>query len=160
MAVSESIAFPDLLKALDVSIVGLREEDNHQEMENGLVEAGQSMIATLHKAYEKGFQQNTSQCVGLGLIRAIDTKAQTAHIITPLSPAELSNVNAVTKGDIELPTVMMVDYISEGGAEDSGLAGVEWKKVPYLEHGENLNTGVGHGRRKVRRNVMRRSQFK
>lgn len=160
VAVSDSIAFPDLLKALDVSIVGLREEDTHQETDNGPAGVSQSLSHTLYKAYDQGFQQATNHCVGLGLIRAIDNKTQSAHIVTPLSATELDNVNALTKGDIEIPTVMMVDYTTEGGAEDTGLAGVEWKKVPYLEHGENLNTGVGHGRRKVRRNVMRRSQFK
>lgn len=155
VSVSETIDFSDLFKALDVSIVALREEDITPE-----VEESDSGKATLRSAHDRGYQQHSSRALGLGIIRSIDNSSQNFHILTPLPPSVLERVNAITKGDIELPTVLMVDYTGGEGADENGLLGVEWKRVPYLEHGENINAGVGHGRRRVRRNVMRRSQFK
>jgi polynucleotide 5'-hydroxyl-kinase GRC3/NOL9 len=150
LAVSDSVRFADLLRALDASIVALREELAEDVQEEG----------SLLRSYERGFGQNTSQTLGLGLIRSIDVKAQSFHVITPLPTSTLQRVNAITKGDIEVPTVLMVDHTADTNADDTGVAGVEWKKVPYLQSSESVNAGVGHGRRKVRRNVMRRSQFK
>lgn len=154
IATSSTLSYTDLLRSLDVSIVALREEEMQQQEEQEVVKD------PLQKAYERGFQQKSGRTLGLAIIRSIDSKSQHFHILTPVPPSTLERVNAIVKGGIEIPTVLMLDNPVEGGAEENGLAGVEWKRVPYLEYGENVNAGVGHGRRRVRRNVMRKSQFR
>ncbi|KAK9897342.1 hypothetical protein P389DRAFT_55928 [Cystobasidium minutum MCA 4210] len=162
VAVSEHVAFADLLRALDVSIVGLQRVEEVTIDDSAATSSGQEESA-LRTAYELGVhqqQQAGGHTVGLGIIRSIDVQTQSFHVLTPVPHRSLEQVNAITKGDIELPTVMMVNYSAGEGVDEVGLLGTEWKRVPYLEYGENHNAGVGHGKRRIRRNVMRRSQFK
>lgn len=93
----------------------------------------------------------TSNCVGLGFIRALSTTQM--HVITPIPPHRLAGCRAVVKGEVELPIWGMLDFRSEGG---DTVAGVERSKVPYLRWGKG--EGLGAERRRVRRNLMRRGQ--
>lgn len=106
----------------------------------------------------------TSNCVGLGLIRGVSTdllspetrydgeKAQEVlHIITPvpLSVLRDESCRCIVKGDIELPVWGMTD------SRDGQMGLVD--DVPYLQ--SRRSTAAGSDRRRVRRNIMRKSQF-
>ena len=69
-------------------------------------------------------------CVGLGIIRAIDPDNHLFHIITPLPLSSLKEVNTIMKGNIELPTLSLL----EGGVMNA----------PYL-CSNSLSTNDGSG---------------
>jgi len=46
----------------------------------------------------------------------------------------------------------MLDHTASESEREQGLRGVEWKEVPFL----SIEEGEGAGRRRVRRNLMRR----
>jgi polynucleotide 5'-hydroxyl-kinase GRC3/NOL9 len=46
----------------------------------------------------------------------------------------------------------MLDHTASESERELGLRGVEWKEVPFL----SIEEGEGAGRRRVRRNLMRR----
>jgi len=60
----------------------------------------------------------------------------------------------LVKGEIEIPIWGMLDFHAKN---DDSVAGVERSKVPYLRWGKT--EGLGGGKRKVRRNLMRKSQL-
>ena len=49
------------------------------------------------------------ECVGLGLIRAIDPDQCVYYIVTPLPLEQLARVNTILKGNVELPTTALID---------------------------------------------------
>ncbi|OCH87094.1 hypothetical protein OBBRIDRAFT_814272 [Obba rivulosa] len=99
---------------------------------------------------------STSKCVGLALIRSIApaTQASVLHMLTPVPPSLLSDCRTLVKGELELPVWGMLDFRSVDGAD---VAGAERSRVPYLRWGKG--EGAGGGRRRVRRNLMRRGQM-
>lgn len=106
----------------------------------------------------------SSTCLGLALIRSIDPSRRTFQLICPLpaSHLETAGVSTLVKGDIDLPTLAMLDYAETWviGMNPEGICDVRWKDVPYLTRDGIGEGGVaGSGRRKVRRNLMRRSQM-
>ncbi|BFZ59178.1 Polynucleotide 5'-hydroxyl-kinase grc3 [Saitoella coloradoensis] len=96
----------------------------------------------------------TSRCVGLAIIRGIDTSKQQLQLLTPIEPSILED--AVTnnqkillvRGQLELPVWLMLD------GDKDGVAGYKWGEVPYLSVEENSSFGKAW---RPRRNVMRRS---
>jgi len=107
----------------------------------------------------------TSNCVGLGLIRGVSpdllspearrdgsTASEVLHIITPIPLAVLcdeSSCRCIVKGEIELPVWGMTDTRDgQGGLVDD---------IPYLQ--SRRSGAAGSDRRRVRRNIMRKSQF-
>ncbi|KAK4703113.1 polynucleotide 5'-hydroxyl-kinase GRC3/NOL9, partial [Phenoliferia sp. Uapishka_3] len=99
-------------------------------------------------------QFSTSSCLGLALIRSIDPATRTLHLLSPV-PADVLAEGPISlvKGALEIPVCLVLDFLATDGDRERGLCGVEWKDVPYFG-GE----GEGAGRRKVRRNLMRRGQ--
>lgn len=94
----------------------------------------------------------TSRCVGLALVRSIDPSSTTLHLLTPVHPSCVAEPVALVKGAVELPIPLMLDFLATEQEAQRGVAGVEWREVPYLGvEGEG-------GRKKVRRNLMRRGQ--
>ncbi|GAO46592.1 hypothetical protein G7K_0819-t1 [Saitoella complicata NRRL Y-17804] len=99
----------------------------------------------------------TSQCVGLAIIRGIDTAKQQLQLLTPIEPSILED--AVTnnqkvllvRGQLELPVWLMLD------GDKDGVAGQKWGEVPYLSVEENSSFGKAW---RPRRNVMRRIQIR
>lgn len=94
-----------------------------------------------------------SRTLALALIRSIDPTTTTFHILTPLHPSSLTSPLSLIKGSLELPLSLMLDFKASEEEREKGVKGVGWEGVPYLSVGE----GEG-GRKKVRRNLMRRGQ--
>jgi polynucleotide 5'-hydroxyl-kinase GRC3/NOL9 len=94
-----------------------------------------------------------THCFGLGLIRSIDVINRKFLILTPLPFDTLKEVSGVVKGDLELPIWAMLDNRSGAGG---GIAGVPWRKVPYVSF--DANEGIGNSALRIRRNVMRKAQ--
>jgi len=91
-----------------------------------------------------------SRCIGLGLVRY--ASADSIHLLTPVSPADLAQCRVLVKGELELPVVGWLDH----HAVDGRIAGIPRDGVPYLQW--DAGDGVGATRRKVRRNLMRWGQ--
>jgi len=102
---------------------------------------------------------NSSNCVGLALVRSVRPSSNAFHILTPVPPSYLSTVRVLVMGEIQLPIWGMLDY--RAAEETAGtLAGVGYDKVPFL-HWATGGAAAIHGSRKkrVRRNLMRKSQM-
>ncbi|KAK9357000.1 hypothetical protein V1523DRAFT_3656 [Lipomyces doorenjongii] len=101
-------------------------------------------------------------CLGLGIIRAIDQATSTLHILTPISPQTIfdavssSNKIILSRGRLPLPIWAAWD------GDQSGVARRPWREVPYLSVdeiiGADIRAAVGGQSLRFRRNVMRRSQ--
>lgn len=94
----------------------------------------------------------SSNCFGLALIRSLSTTRM--QMITPVSPTLLGRCRVLVKGEIEIPVWGMLDSRAEN---DDDVAGVEKSKIPYLRWGKT--EGLGGGKRKIRRNLIRKSQL-
>ena len=92
-----------------------------------------------------------SNCLGLALIRSLS--ATRMQLITPVPAELLGRCRILVKGEIEMPIWGMLDFRAESG---DNVAGVEMSQVPYLRWGKT--EGLGGERRRVRRNLMRKSQ--
>jgi len=149
---TEDVVPSELHRSLNGAIVGL------VQCENGTLDVDPDV--TRHTLpYRQGASPPsafTSSCCGLALIRSISdsSSSSTLQIITPLPPDLLFPARVLVKGELELPIWGMLDFQTM----DSGdVAGIERDKVPYLRWGKS--EGVGGDRRRVRRNLMRRSQM-
>ena len=94
----------------------------------------------------------SSNCLGLALIRSLS--ATRMQMITPVPPALLGRCRILVKGEIEIPIWGMLDFRTES---DENVAGIEKSKVPYLRWGKT--EGLGGAKRRIRRNLMRKSQL-
>ncbi|ORX46801.1 hypothetical protein DM01DRAFT_1148420 [Hesseltinella vesiculosa] len=94
-----------------------------------------------------------TECLGLGLIRSIDREKRQLYLVTSLPLDRLRRVTRIVKGDLELALPMMLDHRS---LNLKGVAGVSWRNVPYISL-ESID-GIGAGKVRARRNLMRRSQ--
>ncbi|GAA5899984.1 polynucleotide 5'-hydroxyl-kinase [Sporobolomyces salmoneus] len=93
---------------------------------------------------------SVSRSLGLGLIRSINPSSTSLHLLTPIPPP--SSSISLVKGSLELPLALMLDHTASEAEREQGLKGVSWKDVPFL----SVEEGEGAGRRRVRRNLMRR----
>ena len=147
----EDVAAPEIQNVLNGAVVAL-------------VESHDEAVATSEHPSEVGggldslYRQGTpppspfsSNCFGLALIRSLS--ATRMQLITPVPPALLGRCRVLVKGEIEIPIWGMLDFRAEN---DDNVAGVEKSKVPYLRWGKT--EGLGGGKRKIRRNLMRKSQ--
>ncbi|GAC77356.1 uncharacterized conserved protein [Moesziomyces antarcticus T-34] len=217
---------PDSLKlmAINASIVAITVSDSGSEAvdDDVAVDAAQKdgqVVNTWKRAFDRAArivhsgERLSSRCVGLGIVRSIDVDAGHVHLLTPVDPEFLGELQleagggraiGLVKGAVELPVWASLDLeaIREaresrlnvvpalgrpGAAEDAEggerqasdeplLAGMPRNQVPYLEwpHVANLarlNTKskrdtatdaplqLGSEKRRVRRNLMRKSQF-
>lgn len=122
--------------------------------------------------------------LALALVRAIDRDAHVLQVLTPLSPAQLAALSAAhgaplaaIKGALELPVWGALDHDAVADVVGTGppkhgvagpvlLAGVPRAHVPYLVWPPELlgaaaeEEGMMARPRKVRRNLMRRSQVR
>lgn len=93
----------------------------------------------------------SSTCVGLALVRGVSSDGSKLQLLTPVPPEKLANARVMVMGELQLPVWGWLDFRdAEGGARP----GVD---VPFLRWGRSA--GAGSERRRVRRNIMRRSQM-
>ncbi|KAI8363779.1 hypothetical protein B0O80DRAFT_434480 [Mortierella sp. GBAus27b] len=72
-------------------------------------------------------------CHGLAIIRSIQPTTRTLHIITPIPLSTLKKCNGIVKGSLHMPLHANLDH-NEESPKVPGVAGVPWKKVPYLHY--------------------------
>lgn len=53
------------------------------------------------------------QCVGFGIVRAIDQRSQTFYILTPVSFGVLQKVNLLLRAPMDLPASILADGESD-----------------------------------------------
>jgi polynucleotide 5'-hydroxyl-kinase GRC3/NOL9 len=87
-----------------------------------------------------------SRCLGLALIRAVDTSSGNFHILTPVEPRLLSSCRVVLKGDLTLPIWGFLRF----GEAPAG-------ETPYIDWGTARGVRGGEKKR-IRRNLMRKGQ--
>ncbi|KAG0245182.1 Polynucleotide 5'-hydroxyl-kinase grc3 [Actinomortierella wolfii] len=83
-------------------------------------------------------------CHGLAIIRSIQPATHSLHILTPISASTLAKCNAIAKGTIQLPVHMSLDH-NDDGSLVRGVAGVPWRKIPYLLYEMTVSSNTTHG---------------
>ena len=119
------------MKALNSSLVALAISGRNTEKD---VEEREDGLQVLSEA-------PCVECVGLGLIRAIDQAAGLFFVLTPVPLDQLMRVDLFIKGRTETPVILLGD--------DPALA------VPYLA-ADVLSRPEGGGSHTPRKNIMRR----
>mgnify|MGYP003642758663 CR=1 FL=1 len=126
-----------ILATLNVSLVGLCVSDSSLSLSQ---QHANTPTILLPSARE------TSNCVGLGVVRGLDPEAGVLYLITPVPFHVLQKVNVLALGSVKLPPSMIAC-----GQE------YEWEAVPYLVD-ENDMLSRQHGGRpvKTRANLERK----
>lgn len=147
----EDVVGPEIQSVLNGAVVALVE--SHDEADTR-TEHPSEVGGGLDSLYKQGTPPPSpfsSNCFGLALIRSLS--ATRMQLITPVPPALLGRCRVLVKGEIEIPVWGMLDFRAEN---DDDVAGVEKSKVPYLRWGKT--EGLGGGRKRIRRNLMRKNQ--
>ncbi|GAA5909690.1 hypothetical protein JCM8208_003847 [Rhodotorula glutinis] len=107
---------------------------------------------------------SSSSALGLALVHSIapaaadaPSSSTTLHVHTPVPASIVADARAslgLVKGELDLPVALMLDWAASDEAGEHGVAGVEWREVPFL----SVDAAEAGGRKRVRRNVMRRGQ--
>lgn len=156
---AEDVIPSEVLRVLNGAIVGLVALDPHTIP---WIEQPPDKTHSVAVPYIQGSSPpppNSSNCVGLALVRSVRPSSNALHIITPVPPSHLDTVRVLVMGEIQLPIWGMLDY--RAAEETAGtLAGVGYDKVPFLRWATGSASAI-HGSRKkrVRRNLMRKSQM-
>jgi polynucleotide 5'-hydroxyl-kinase GRC3/NOL9 len=97
-----------------------------------------------------------TNCLGLAVLRSVSPALQTVHLLSPVDPESFSRVSIMIKGELELPVTAMLDWQAGPTVDSVGMMGLKWEDVPFLQF-KGVD-GIGMGRRKWRRNIMRKGQ--
>ncbi|KAI8905493.1 hypothetical protein EDD86DRAFT_211599 [Gorgonomyces haynaldii] len=87
----EDVPFSQSMVALNGSIVGLIHDPALKPAQQVQFHPFQLPMSMEH------------HCLGLGLIRSIDPETQVFHILTPIHPQDLNDVNLIVKASIDTP---------------------------------------------------------
>lgn len=156
---AEDVIHSEVLRVLNGAIVGLVALDPHTIPWIEQPRDETHSVAIPYVQDSSPPPPNSSNCVGLALVRSVRPSSNALHILTPVPPSHLATVRVLVMGEIQLPIWGMLDY--RAAEETAGtLAGVGYDKVPFL-HWATGGTAAIHGSRKkrVRRNLMRKSQM-
>lgn len=171
---SEDVIPSEVLRVLNGAIVALVRSDENETDINPVVQESDTGTPHISVKYTQRCPPPsplTSSCIGLALIRAVSPASSTStngsvthtparlQLLTPVPPHLLANHRILVKGELELPVWGMLDFRTEGGRSEGGVAGVERERVPYLRWGRGGDGAVGGEKRRVRRNLMRRGQM-
>lgn len=97
----------------------------------------------------------SSRALGLAIVHSFAPAAESMYLLTPTAPTSSdASALALVKGALDTPVALMCDFTARADESEAGLAGVDWDAVPYL----SVETGEAVGRRRVRRNLMRKGQ--
>lgn len=83
-----------------------------------------------------------AECIGLGIVRNIDPARKLLYVLTPLPLDRLQQVNALLKGNIEIPAAIMLS--------------TKQANAPYVSSEFSFDVR-GAGSRKIRYNLLRKS---
>lgn len=145
----DTVPHQQILYALNGSIVALATPSSTT------TDSDTPPSATARFPYVGSDRSPLARAAGLAILRSIDPATSTLHLLTPLAARHLGGEPLVlVKGSIDLPIPLMLDHTASEGNQMRGLCGSDWKDVPYL----SLDAAEVGGRRRVRRNLMRRSQ--
>ncbi|KAG6334274.1 hypothetical protein ID866_4814 [Astraeus odoratus] len=162
----EDVRPSELIHVLNGAIVGLMACDPSAiETEGGLSDddapSATSVPAVRALPYTPGQAPpcpSSSNCLGVALVRGVSPPSTSSpmhlHVLTPLHPSLLSHTRILIKGELELPIWGMLDFRVD---DQDGVAGLAKGQVPYLQWGKG--EGLGSERRRIRRNLMRKSQM-
>ena len=167
---SEDVVEEEIGIVLNAAIVGMvRCDPGAIDLENSTDSALSTGIN--YTRYLAPPSPSLSSCVGIALIRGIsppirnDPPVPTKtyfHILTPLPHSLLSCARVLVKGEMELPIWGMLDFRNFDGGKGvnfGDVAGVEQDKVPFLQWGKAPEGAIGAGKKRFRRNLMRRGQL-
>lgn len=152
--IDQEVQYEHVLHALNGDIVAVVSEESQAGEEEA--ESLTSSSSTFPYSLDASLPSPThSNCLGLAIIRSIDPSSHRLHLLTPIHPTRLDSPVSFVKGTaIELPISLVLDFNASESEVTNGVARVDWRDVPYLSVD---NEGAG-GRKKVRRNLMRRGQ--
>lgn len=148
----EDVVAAEVQNVLNGAVVALVESDNEMVTTSDQPSEAGGLLDSLYKQGTPPPSPFSSNCLGLALIRSLS--ATRMQLITPVPPTLLGRCRILVKGEIEIPVWGMLDFRAEN---DDNVAGVEKSKVPYLRWGKT--EGLGGGKRRIRRNLMRKSQL-
>jgi polynucleotide 5'-hydroxyl-kinase GRC3/NOL9 len=148
----EDVVVSEIQNVLNGAIVALVESHDEAINSSNHTPAAGEGVDSLYKQGTPPPSPFSSNCLGLALIRSLS--ATRMQMLTPVPPELLSRCRVLVKGEIEIPIWGMLDFRAENYDD---VAGIEASKVPYLRWGKA--EGLGGGKRKVRRNLMRKSQL-
>lgn len=162
------VPYEQILHVLNGSLVAISLPSSAPDFEQSLSPTAFPYSSAFSSALSSPATGSLSltQSFGLGLVRSIDPTAHALHILTPvpLSRIALETHDGLVLlhkssdgGGVELPLPLMLDHTATEAEAAKGVCGTEWKDVPYLSVGGDGGQG-GSGRRRVRRNLMRRAQ--
>lgn len=159
---TEDVVPSEVLRVLNGAVVGLLRVDEQMADIDRMVQDSDAEMPNSAIKYTQGSPAPSplnSSCIGLALIRAVSPASSSApariQLLTPVPLHLLADHRALVKGELELPVWGMLDFRTN----DSGVAGVDRERVPYLRWGRRGDGAVGGERRRVRRNLMRRGQM-
>ncbi|SCZ97193.1 BZ3500_MvSof-1268-A1-R1_Chr4-2g07051 [Microbotryum saponariae] len=140
------IDYDQVLYALNGSLVAIVEPDevNDEDVTPNL---------SSNFPYDAHISNTYTRAHGLALVRSIDVPSKSLHLLTPIPRPQTDRIALVRGIELDIAVGLLMDPSTTGGVE-SGVTGVGWKDVPYL----SVEGGQGGGRKKVRRNLMRRGQ--
>jgi len=148
---TEDVVASEIQNVLNGAVVALIESHDGPTVVSDDLPEVHGVLDSLYKQGTPPPSPFSSNCLGLALIRSLS--ATRMQIITPVPPALLGRCRILVKGEIEIPIWGMLDFRADN---DDNVAGVEKLKVPYLRWGKT--EGLGGTKRRVRRNLMRKSQ--
>ncbi|KAL8290265.1 hypothetical protein RQP46_003204 [Phenoliferia psychrophenolica] len=152
--IDSEVDYEQVLHALNGSVVALVRSTAGPSEDDVSLPTPSTLPNFPYSPYSALPSPSNSKCLGLALVRSIDPASRTLHLLSPVSAQLLDEAPvSLVKGALEIPVCLVLDFLATEGEKERGLCGVEWKDVPYFG-GE----GEGAGRRKVRRNLMRRGQ--
>jgi len=147
----EDVVVSEVQNVLNGAVVALVESHDETATAPGHPPEVSGGFGSLYKQGTPPPSPFSSNCFGLALIRSLSSTRM--QIITPVPPALLGRCRILVKGEIEIPIWGMLDF---NAGDDGSVADVEKSKVPYLRWGRT--EGLGGEKRRVRRNLMRKSQ--
>eukprot|EP00124_Ichthyophonus_hoferi_P002176 Ihof_evm6s138 gene=Ihof_evmTU6s138 len=97
----EEVSWSQILYAFNVSLIGL--------ISAPTVPALRPNQSDLELAKVPGYVKSLppSHCIGLGIVRAVDTAYGLLHVISPESGANMEAVDLLVKGQMEIPMMLM-----------------------------------------------------
>ncbi|GAA6063209.1 hypothetical protein JCM10212_006842 [Sporobolomyces blumeae] len=144
----DDIAYEHVLHALNGSLVAIVDEGSSSSSSSPA--SASEARAFPYDPLVAPPSPSTSKALGLAVVRAIVPSATTLELLTPVPPPD-SRV-ALVKGSLEVPLALLLDHAASESERDAGIKGTTWRDVPFL----TVEGGEGGGRRRVRRNLMRR----